>query len=122
MNRAKPVDATELMRRAIDLPEGRRLYGKRIGMVAPVFANLRHNKRLSRFTLRGRFKVRVLRLLYCLVNSVEASRMLKEAGLGSLWGQLKTAGTVRSNSEGFVGSSSVPDSASVDSVVAGPLS
>ena len=72
MNRAKPLDATELMRRAIDSPEGRRLYGKRIGTVEPVFANLRHNKRLSRFTLRGQCKVRTQWRLYCLVNNVEA--------------------------------------------------
>jgi hypothetical protein len=60
------------MRRAIDSPEGRRLYGKRIGTVEPVFANLRHNKRLSRFTLRGRCKVRTQWRLYCLVNNIEA--------------------------------------------------
>jgi hypothetical protein len=72
LNRAKPIDATELMRRAIDSPEGRTLYGRRIGTVEPVFANLRHNKRLSRFTLRGRCKVRTQWRLYCLVNNVEA--------------------------------------------------
>jgi transposase len=72
LNRAKPLDATELMRRAIDSPEGRRLYGKRIGKVEPVFANLRHNKRLSWFTLRGRCKVRTQWRLYCLVNNNEA--------------------------------------------------
>lgn len=42
------------MKRAIDSERGRRLYGGRFATVEPVFANLRHNKGLDRFTLRGR--------------------------------------------------------------------
>lgn len=42
---------------AIDSPRGRSLYSRRIATVEPVFANLRYNKRLSRFTLRGLSKV-----------------------------------------------------------------
>jgi len=53
-----PNDPSQRMRRAIDSPQGRRLYSRRIATVEPVFANLRHNKRLSRFTLRGTNKVR----------------------------------------------------------------
>jgi len=37
----------------------------------PVFANLRHNKRLDRFTLRGRTKVNAQWQLYCLVHNIE---------------------------------------------------
>ena len=37
----------------------------------PVFANLRHNKRLDRFTLRGRTKVDAQWKLYCLVHNIE---------------------------------------------------
>lgn len=37
----------------------------------PVFANLRHNKRLTRFTLRGRDKVNAQWHLYCLVHNIE---------------------------------------------------
>ena len=37
--------------------EGERCYGRRFATVEPVFGNLRHNKRLNRFTLRGRKKV-----------------------------------------------------------------
>lgn len=72
LNRPKPVDAMALMRRAIDSPTGRSMYGRRIGTVEPVFANLRHNKRLARFTLRGRCKVRAQWRLYCLVSNIEA--------------------------------------------------
>ena len=46
--------ATQLMKRAIDSQRGRRIYSQRIATVEPVFANIRHNKRMNRFTLRGR--------------------------------------------------------------------
>lgn len=62
---------TELMKRAIDSARGRALYGRRIATVEPVFANLRHNKRLNRFTLRGRTKVSTQWHLYCLVHNIE---------------------------------------------------
>lgn len=63
--------ATELMKRAIDSPRGRQWYSQRIGTVEPVFANLRHNKKLSRFTLRGKTKVGTQWQLYCLVHNIE---------------------------------------------------
>jgi hypothetical protein len=53
------------------LRTGRLLHGQRIGTVEPVFGNLRHNKRLSRFTLRGREKVGAQWCLYCLVHNIE---------------------------------------------------
>lgn len=62
---------TERMRRAIDSPRGRALYGQRIGIVEPVFANLRHNKKLARFTLRGRKKVDTQWKLFCMVHNIE---------------------------------------------------
>lgn len=61
----------ERMKRVIDSPEGRALYGRRFATVEPVFANLRHNKRLNRFTLRGQCKVDVQWKLYCLVHNIE---------------------------------------------------
>ena len=70
-NQPSPYEAIELMKRAIDSPRGRQLYSQRIGTVEPVFANLRHHKRLSRFTLRGRDKVGTQWQLYCLVHNIE---------------------------------------------------
>ncbi len=64
-------DPSERMRRAIDSPRGRRLYSQRIATVEPVFANIRHHKRMSRFTLRGRAKVSTQWQLYCLVHNIE---------------------------------------------------
>lgn len=66
-----PATFTERMQRAIDSPRGRALYGQRIGIVEPVFANLRHNKKLNRFTLRGRRKVDTQWKLYCMVHNIE---------------------------------------------------
>lgn len=62
---------SERMRQRIDSDEGRALYGNRIGVVEPVFGNLRHNKRLARFTLRGRTKVDGQWKLFALVHNIE---------------------------------------------------
>lgn len=66
-----PLEFTERMRTAIDSERGRALYGQRFATVEPVFGNLRHNKRLDRFTLRTRPKVDAQWNLYCLVHNIE---------------------------------------------------
>jgi transposase len=70
-DQSSPHAATELMKRAIDSARGRRIYSQRIATVEPVFANIRHNKRLDRFTLRGKEKVGTQWRLYCLVHNIE---------------------------------------------------
>ena len=62
---------TDQMKQRIDSPEGRIQYSRRFATVEPVFGNLRHNKRLNRFTLRGRKKVDAQWKLYCLVHNIE---------------------------------------------------
>jgi len=37
----------------IDSAQGRHIYSKRLGIVEPVFGNIRENKNLRRFSLRG---------------------------------------------------------------------
>jgi transposase len=69
--RKHPNEHTHRMRARIDSEVGRRLYGQRFATVEPVFGNLRHNKRLSRFTLRGRTKVDGQWKLFALVHNVE---------------------------------------------------
>ena len=59
------------MKRRIDSPEGRQLYGRRVGIVEPVVGNLCHNKGLDRFTLRSRTKVDAQWKLFCLVHNIE---------------------------------------------------
>ena len=65
------VSYIERMKRAIDSERGRQLYGGRFATVEPVFANIRHNKGLNRFTLRGQRKVDTQWKLYCLVHNFE---------------------------------------------------
>ena len=64
-------EVLESMKRRIDSAEGRRRYSQRIATVEPVFGNIRHNKRLNRFTLRGSKKVGTQWRLYCLVHNIE---------------------------------------------------
>ena len=59
------------MQQRLDTPEGREQYGRRFATVEPVFGNVRFNKRLDRFTLRGRTKVNGQWLLFCLVHNIE---------------------------------------------------
>lgn len=60
----------QLMKRKIDSAQGRRIYGRRLAIVEPVFAHLRSQKRLDRFTLRSKPKVNGQWLLYCLVHNI----------------------------------------------------
>ena len=66
-----PLSASDRMKCAIDSARGRRLYSQRIGIVEPVFGNLRHNKQLARLNLRGRDKVNTQWHLYCMVHNIE---------------------------------------------------
>jgi len=59
------------MKARLDSAAGRQQYGARFATVEPVFGNLRANKRLDRFTLRGRAKVDAQWKLYCLVHNIE---------------------------------------------------
>ena len=65
------VNYSEIMKRAIDSPQGKALYGRRFATVEPVFANIRFNKGLNRFTLRGQQKVDTQWKLFCLVHNIE---------------------------------------------------
>jgi transposase len=67
----RPGSLTDEMKQKIDTPEGRRTYSKRLGIVEPVFGNIRACKRMDRFTLRGRIKVNIQWMLYCLVHNIE---------------------------------------------------
>lgn len=62
---------SDRMKQAIDSEAGKARYGQRFATVEPVFGNIRHNKRLNHFTLRGRRKVNTQWQLYCLVHNIE---------------------------------------------------
>ena len=59
------------MKATIDAPTGRARYARRFAAVEPVFANVRYDKGLDRFTLRGRRKVDGQWKLFCLVHNIE---------------------------------------------------
>jgi transposase len=67
----RPRSLTDEMKQKIDTPEGRSTYSKRLGIVEPVFGNIRSCKRMDKFTLRGEIKVNIQWLLYCLVHNIE---------------------------------------------------
>src|SRR5450759_565854 len=66
-----PETHTARMKTQIDSPSGRAHYAQRFAAVEPVFANVRYNKGLDRFTLRGRTKVDGQWKLFCLVHTIE---------------------------------------------------
>lgn len=66
-----PETHTARMKARIDSPSGRAQYAQRFAVVEPVLANVRYNKGLNRFTLRGRSKVDGQWKLFCLVHNIE---------------------------------------------------
>ena len=68
------VELTNLSKRMagkVDSEWGRQIYPQRFAVAEPVFANIRTHKRLDRFTLRGKGKVNIQWLLYCMVHNIE---------------------------------------------------
>jgi len=59
------------MIKKIESEMGRKIYPQRIAIVEPVFANIRTQKRLDKFNLRGKIKVNIQWLLYCMVHNIE---------------------------------------------------
>jgi transposase len=74
MRGKRPTDTPDvltMMRQRIDSHEGKRMITRRFATVEPVFGNLRYNKRLSRFTLRGKTKVDGQFKLYAMMHNIE---------------------------------------------------
>jgi transposase len=67
----KPKSRGQQMIEKIDTPEGRRQYSRRLELVEPVFGNIRIQKGLDHFTLRGKEKVDIQWLLYGMVHNIE---------------------------------------------------
>lgn len=74
---------SQQMRAKIDTPKAREIYGQRLAIVEPVFGNLRSQKRLDRFTLRGKLKVTTQWMLYCIVHNIE--KILHYGMRGEWW-------------------------------------
>ena len=70
-----PIGAAEnnfskAMLEKVDSDRGRKIYPQRMAIVEPVFANIRSQKRMDRFTLRGKIKVNIQWMLYCMVHNI----------------------------------------------------
>jgi Transposase DDE domain len=52
-------------------PAARKIYGLRRAIVEPVFGPIRSQQRLDRFTWRGKIKVNIQWMLYCMVHNIE---------------------------------------------------
>jgi anaerobic ribonucleoside-triphosphate reductase len=61
---------SKAMAAKIDSEKGRKIYHHRMAIAEPVFANIRVHKVMNRFTLRGRIKVNIQWLLYCMVHNI----------------------------------------------------
>lgn len=59
------------MKKRVDSIEGKTIYGHRMSVVEPVFGNIGTNKRLNRFSLRGKSKVQGQWQMFCLVHNIE---------------------------------------------------
>ena len=61
---------SKAMAAKVDSEKGRRIYHHRMAIAEPVFANIRTFKAMNRFTLRGKIKVNIQWLLYCMVHNI----------------------------------------------------
>ena len=71
LNDKRKPTYTDWMKHRVDSDEGKRIYAHRMSVVEPVFGNIGYNKRLNRFSLRGKTKVNRQWQLYCLVHNLE---------------------------------------------------
>jgi len=62
---------TDWMKHRIDSAKGKLIYSHRMSVVEPVFGNIGTNKRLNRFSLRGKKKVQGQWQLFCLIQNIE---------------------------------------------------
>ena len=76
------VNLTKQMIQKVDSEEGKKIYIQRMAIVEPIFGNLRIQKRLDHFTLRGKIKVNTQWLLYCMVHNIEKIVNYGFAGVG----------------------------------------
>ncbi len=58
------------MKAKVDSEEGRKIYPQRLAVVEQVFANIKTQKRMDRFTLRSKIKVDIQWMLYCMVHNI----------------------------------------------------
>jgi transposase len=70
VDRQGKENLSEKMRDKIDSPVYRTLYGQRMQIIEPCFADITYCKGMNRFTLRGKAKVNSQWLLFCIVHNI----------------------------------------------------
>jgi transposase len=77
----RPESHCARMKRKIDSELGRHRYSQRLGIIEPVFANIRSTHRLNRFSHRGRRKVTTQWQLFCLVHNIGKVHRYAKSGV-----------------------------------------
>ncbi len=67
----KPKSRCQQMIEKIDTADGKKQYSRRLELVEPVFANIRTQKGLDHFTLRGKQKVDIQWMLSAMGHNIE---------------------------------------------------
>jgi hypothetical protein len=73
---------SEKTREKIDDPVYRVLYGRRMQIIEPCFSDITYCKGMNRFSLRGKIKVNIQWLLFCIVHNIGKCVPLIEAADG----------------------------------------
>ncbi|MDD5774104.1 MAG: transposase, partial [bacterium] len=60
----------EKMKKKIDSVAGRYIYSKRMGIIEPVFGNIKNNLGLTKFTLRGKPKINIQWKLFAIIHNI----------------------------------------------------
>lgn len=71
LKKQKKASYTDWMKKRVDSEEGKQIYSHRMSVVEPVFGNIGTNKKLNRFSMRGKQKVQSQWRLYCLIHNIE---------------------------------------------------
>jgi transposase len=77
--RTQQSEPVEWMKKRVDSTKGKHIYAERLAVVEPVFGNIRSNKGLDRFSLRGKKKVNGQWHLFSLVHNIEK---MSHSGMG----------------------------------------
>ncbi len=71
LDKDRSASYTDWMKLRVDSQKGKLIYSHRMSVVEPVFGNIGVNKKLRRFSLRGKQKVQSQWRLYCMVHNLE---------------------------------------------------
>jgi hypothetical protein len=70
VDKGKGENLSDKMRKKIDEAKYRVLYGRRMQIIEPCFADINYCKKMNRFTLRTKAKVNIQWLLYCMAHNI----------------------------------------------------